>query len=105
MFLCDNEWIPTLKLILENPTLLKRITVDKGAVKFVINGADIMRPGIINIEDNIAEGEYITIIEETHSKPLAIGKALFNTEEMRAKSSGKVIDNLHYIGDTIWNFS
>ena len=104
MFLHNKDWIPTLKLILEIPNVLKKITVDAGAVKFIVNGADIMRPGITTIDENIKEGEYITIIEETHNKPLAVGKALFNTEEMKLKESGKVIENLHYVGDTIWSF-
>ena len=32
---------------------LKKIAVDMGAVKFVVSGADIMRPGIVEIEEGI----------------------------------------------------
>src|SRR3989338_11114538 len=44
-FYQQNKLIPTLKILLEKP-LLKKITVDMGAIPFIIKGADIMRPGI-----------------------------------------------------------
>ena len=101
-FTKDNQILPTLHLILEN-NFLKTITVDMGAVKFVCKGADIMRPGITNIDPEIKENEIITIVEETHNKPLAIGKALLSANDMQNATEGKVIQNLHYIGDEIWN--
>ena len=63
-FFKDETPIPTLHFILENGDFLKKITVDKGAVKFVCNGADIMRPGIKNIDENIQKDEFVSIIEE-----------------------------------------
>jgi len=101
-FYYKNRIIPALKTILEN-NFLKKITVDMGAVKFVISGADIMRPGIISINDNIKENEIIAIVDEKHNKPLAIGIALLNSEEMREQTQGKSIKNIHYIGDKLWN--
>lgn len=102
-FAYDEKEIPTLKYVMEHPDILKKITVDMGAIKFVINGADIMRPGITQIEDNISENEPIVIIDQNNSKPLAIGIALLDSEKMQESSSGKVIKNIHYVGDDIWN--
>jgi len=102
-FYIGEELIPTIKLALKNEVSIKKITVDMGAVKFVVNGADIMRPGITNIEDEIEKDEFILIIDENNKKPLAIGKALFNSEEMKGMNFGKVIENLHYVGDEIYN--
>ncbi len=99
-----EEWFPTLKSVFSTEIKLKRITVDKGAIKFVLNGADIMRPGITNIESNIEKGELILIIEEAQEKPLALGIALYNSEEMKNQTQGKVIQNIHYLNDKIWNF-
>jgi PUA domain protein len=101
-FYIQDKIIPTLKSILQK-NFLKKITVDMGAVKFVAGGADIMRPGIKNIEPEIKAGQIITIVDEKNQKPLAIGQALFSSEEMRSKDSGKVVKNLHYVGDEIWN--
>ena len=100
-FYHNEKLVPTLKLLQEN-NFLKIITVDMGAVKFVAGGADIMRQGITEVEDNIKKDEIIAIIDTNNKKPLAIGIALFNTEELRNMSEGKVIQNIHYVGDEIW---
>lgn len=100
-FYYDNKPVPTLKLLQEN-NVLKKITVDMGAVKFVVNGADIMRPGIVKIEDGIAKDEFVSVIDKNNQKPLAVGITLFNSEEMKAMKSGKVIKNIHYVGDELW---
>ncbi len=100
-FYYEDKMVPTLKL-LQTKDLLKKITVDMGAIKFVVNGADIMRPGITKIQEGIEKNEAIVIVDENHQKPLAIGIALLSTEEMEKASSGKVIKNIHYVGDEIW---
>ena len=100
-FYYQNDWVPTLKYLQTNQ-LLKSVTVDMGAVKFVVNGADIMRPGITEIEENIAKDEFIVIIDENNKKPLATGIALFSSEEMQTIKTGKVIRNIHYVGDELW---
>lgn len=101
-FYHDNEVVPTLHALLKQNTILKKVIVDMGAVKFVIKGADIMRPGIRKLDENIVKNEFVVIVDETHGKPLAVGKMLFSGEEVMAMNSGKVIKNLHYIGDEIW---
>ena len=57
-FFLDNKPVPTLNLIDEHDSL-HAITVDKGAIRFVINGADIMRAGIVAIDPDIKQGECI----------------------------------------------
>ncbi len=101
-FLIDEVAFPTLRFLMTHPTLLKKITVDMGAVKFIINGADVMRPGIHHIEEGIVAGSPIAIVDQTHGKFLAVGITLLGSEEMRNASSGKVIKNLHYVGDELW---
>ena len=96
-----EQLVPTLKLLLQQP-LLKKITVDRGAVKFVTNGADIMRPGITKIDDNIKKEEFVVVVDETHEKPLAICQTLFDGEEIKSIKSGKVLKNLHHITDKLW---
>jgi len=102
MFFFENEKIiPTLKL-LQKQNILKKITVDMGAVKFVVNGADIMRPGIVSVDENIAKDAYVVIVDEKNKKPLSVGKMLFSGEEVLAMKTGKVIKNIHWIGDELW---
>ena len=100
-FYYEKHLIPTLKYI-HKQNILKTVTVDMGAIKFVINGADIMRPGIKEINNNIKKDEFIAIIDETNKKPLAIGIALYDAPQINFMNSGKVIKNIHYLGDELW---
>ncbi len=105
LFKFNEGWIYTLHSILEKFNVKKypKIKVDKGAIKFIANGADIMRPGIIEIDSNVEKDKVVLIIEETYNKPLAIGIALFDYSDMNEKETGKVIKTIHFVGDDIWN--
>ena len=100
----DGKYVPTLRY-LQTHSLLKTITVDMGAIKFVVNGADIMRPGIAEIAVDIQKDEFIVIVDINNKKPIAVGIALFRSQEMQSMSTGKVIKNIHYVGDEIWKFN
>ena len=100
-----NGYLPVLTLLLNKQVTLKTIVVDMGAIRFVTNGADIMRPGITKIDSNIKENEIVRIADESHDKTLAVGKAMFDAEEMESIKKGKVVKNLHTIKDSVWNFA
>ena len=101
-FYKQTHLVPTLKLLLKN-NFLKKVTVDMGAVKHVVSGADIMRPGIVAVDDGIQAHDIIAVVDQTHQKPLAVGHALFSSEEIRQMEKGKAVQTLHYIGDKIWS--
>jgi PUA-domain protein len=93
---------PTLRGALEHPFAGRRLTVDSGAVSFVVNGADVMRPGVVSVSDDVRAGSPVQIVEERHGKPIAIGIALYSAAEIRARETGKVCRNIHHVGDEIW---
>lgn len=97
-------FIPVLTLLLDNKVDLKSVIVDRGAIRYVTNGADVMRPGITKIDPLIKKGDIVRIADETHNRALAVGKAMFNAHVIEAKSTGKVIKNLHTIQDNVWKF-
>ena len=82
---------------------LPRIVVDMGAVVHVANGADIMRPGVRDIPSNFVKGDLLVIVDEKHGKPLALGLAEVESTEMKTMSKGKVVKNVHFVGDELWN--
>jgi PUA domain protein len=75
--------------------------VDAGAIKFVCNGANVMRPGIKKFTE-FQKDDIICVVEEVHSKFLAVGKALVSSAEMVNITKGEVVKNLHYISDKYW---
>lgn len=79
------------------------VTVDAGAVSFVSDGADVMRPGIVDADKGIETGDLVAIAEESHGKVLAIGRAKTDGGEM-VGDSGKVVSSIHYVGDDLYTF-
>jgi len=77
------------------------VTVDIGAVKFVCNGAKVMRPGIVDF-DSFKKGELVAVRDQTHRRALAVGLALEDSEAAKAMVKGYVIDTVHYVSDKIW---
>jgi len=97
----EGQFVPVLTntLALEK---LPRITVDMGAVPHVVGGADIMAPGIRRVEGSFGEKELVVIVDEKHGKFLAVGRSLLASGEMIATKKGKVVANIHYVGDSVW---
>ncbi len=93
---------PSLRGALAKPFPERRVTVDMGAVSFVINGADIMRPGITSVSPDVKAGRPVQIVDERHQKPLALGIAQYDAEELMALEKGKGVKTYHYVGDEIW---
>ena len=77
------------------------VTIDRGAVKFICNGAKVMRPGIINF-DSFKKGEIVGVKDQTHGKTVAVGLALEDSDVAKGMAKGYVIDTVHYISDKIW---
>jgi PUA domain protein len=77
------------------------VTIDRGAVKFVCNGAKVMRPGIVNF-GAFKKGEIVAVRDQTHGRALAVGLALEDSEAAKAMDKGYVIDTIHYVSDKIW---
>ena len=42
----DGPWYPTLRLLHQYPDMMAKLRADKGAIKFVLSGANIMAPGL-----------------------------------------------------------
>lgn len=95
--------IPMLNFLANNDFPIKYVVVDAGAIKFISSGADVMRPGIVEIDPNIKKDEFIAIKEINHKKTLAIGIALFDGQEMQSMDSGKVVKSIHHVGDLYYN--
>jgi len=97
----QNRLLPSLKYDQVLVTL-PRIVVDMGAVPHIANGAQIMRPGIRQIEGHFNADGLVVIVDEKYQKFIALGIAEMDSEQMRSMTKGRVIDNIHYVGDPLW---
>lgn len=99
----DDEPFLTVSGANEHSPETHVVTVDAGAISFVSNGADVMRPGIVDADDAIDDGDLVAIAEESHGKILAIGRALVDGDDM-VGSEGKVVESVHHVGDDLYEF-
>lgn len=95
----NDDYLPLLNIA--DRLSLKRITVDMGAVAPISKGANIMAPGITGTDKNIEKGEIVGIEDEKNRKLIAIGRTLKKEPSLKGQE-GKVIENLHHVGDRYW---
>lgn len=104
LLMASDAWaFPTLRGLVEHPIPERRVVVDSGAVRFVANGADAMRPGIVAISPDVRARHPVQVVEERHGKPLAVGIALLDAADMERQEKGKSVKSVHYVGDDLWN--
>jgi len=77
--------------------------VDEGAIKFVLNGADVMRPGIRTFDEWGEAGRLVVVREEKKGRGISVGRSLLSSSEMARVQKGPSLKNLHYVGDRFWN--
>ena len=83
--------------------ILDKIYILYYKVVMYCSGADIMVPGITEVQADFNKGEVVVVRDKIHKKALSVGKALKSSNEIREAKKGKVIKNLHYVGDKLWN--
>ena len=66
--------------------MMKSVQVDKGAIKFVLSGANIMCRGLTSpggrLPEGLEAGEPVAIFAEGKENPLAVGELAMSSDEM-----------------------
>ncbi len=81
--------------------LLPNVAVDDGARPHVLNGANVMRPGIVAMDSSIKKGSLVLV--KAGQEPLAIGVSLYDYAEAISMSKGVIVKNMHWKGDRAWD--
>ena len=100
VWLPEDKLIPFLTAVEKFKLPLPKVVVDLGAVRPIANGADVMGPGVKDVEGSFGEGELVAVVDEKLRAIIAVGVALRPSSEAREK--GKTLRNLHHAGDSIW---
>lgn len=98
----NNKFVFTLQGLMKHQPKAKYVVIDMGAVVFITKGADVMAPGITEVDLLIQKDDVVWICDEKHRKPLATGIALMSGEEMKTKKPGKAVKTVQYVGDRFW---
>ena len=98
----ENKYYLTVYGVLKLKPPKWKVVVDEGAMPFIINGADVVKPGILHADEGIKKGDFVYVVVEGKNTPLAVGIALVNSDEMKGEK-GKAVKNIHHLKDRIWN--
>jgi len=101
----DGAWYPTLKLLHRYPFMLTPQQVDKGAIRFVLSGANIMCPGLTSPGAKMTDSEAETVVAvmaEGKEHAVSIGVTKMSTQEIAEKNKGVGVENVHYLNDGLW---
>ncbi|CBQ67391.1 related to TMA20-Protein putative involved in cytoplasmic ribosome function [Sporisorium reilianum SRZ2] len=108
----DDWYLPSLRLLHKFPDMLPSVQVDRGAIKFVLSGANVMSPGLTSAggklpdpsrgETPLKKGQCVAIRAQGKDEVLAVGVMQMDTDEVRKTGKGIAIENIHYLGDDLW---
>uniref|UniRef100_A0A336MR50 CSON003471 protein n=1 Tax=Culicoides sonorensis TaxID=179676 RepID=A0A336MR50_CULSO len=102
----EGPWMPTLRLFHKFPFFLPMLQVDKGAIRFVLSGANIMCPGLTSpgaiIPAPLEKGTIVAIMAEGKQTALSIGITTLSTDDIKKINKGIGVENCHYLNDGLW---
>ncbi|NPB00132.1 MAG: DUF1947 domain-containing protein [Crenarchaeota archaeon] len=95
-----EKYIPLITLFYVEKVSYPYVKVDEGAVPRILNGADVMRPGIREISGDFEKGDVVAV-RDPKDRTIAVTLALYSRREVETMQKGKVLKNVHYLGDKI----
>eukprot|EP01137_Pigoraptor_chileana_P034849 Opistho-2@28002 len=102
----DGPYFPTLRLLHKYPHILPHEQVDKGAIRFILSGAQIMCPGLTSPGAKmtpVPTNTPVAIMCEGKEHAIAIGLTKMSTDDIAKINKGIGVDNIHFLNDGLWN--
>jgi PUA domain protein len=78
-------YIPTLRILHRYPFMMPHMQCDKGAIKHILSGSNVMCPGLTSPGgrmDNVKEGTVVAIMAEGKDHAMGIGVTAMSTEDI-----------------------
>jgi len=112
----NKTLIPHLKLIHRYPECLPRVRIDRGAIRFVLSGANLMVPGLTSPggrlpsaeneerygKEDLDAGTVVVVEAEGKENACLVGQLEVGTKTMKEKKKGLAMSQGHYLGDNMW---
>eukprot|EP00435_Cladocopium_sp_Y103_P035914 s1105_g9.t1 len=102
-----SELYPTLYTLWQYPHIMQELTIHPPVSKFVLNGADLMLPGVLVPANGVVgfgtvtKGQPRCIKIDGNPYAIAVGRMLVNQTQME-KLKGKGMEVLHVYKDGLW---
>lgn len=88
------------------PNMMPRLQVDKGAMRALLNGADMMCPGFTSaggrVDIDVPEGTPVAIYVEGKEHAIAVGLTTMPTADIKRVNKGVAVQIVHYLNDGLW---
>lgn len=112
----DGPLLPTIKLVHQYPSVqFNKVVVDKGAIPFILGGANIMCPGLTNpgswMPDDgddgpgLEKGYGVVVYAEGKEHAIAVGIMTMSSADVRSINKGIGIEVAHFLGDGLFQNS
>lgn len=105
----DGPFYPTLKILHKYPTMMPMMQTDKGAIRFVLGGANIMCPGFTSVGGSVPEGlaseTPVAIYAEGKQHAMAVGLTKMSRDDIFSVNKGMAVETVHYLMDGLWQTS
>eukprot|EP01097_Dermamoeba_algensis_P007490 TRINITY_DN4727_c0_g1_i1.p1 TRINITY_DN4727_c0_g1~~TRINITY_DN4727_c0_g1_i1.p1 ORF type:complete len:182 (-),score=40.25 TRINITY_DN4727_c0_g1_i1:67-612(-) len=104
----DGPYYPTLKLLHRCPSMLPVYQVDKGGIKFILSGANVMCPGLTSKGghmDDVPQGAVVAIKAEGKEHAMAVGITEMSTQDIQKINKGIAVTTAHYLNDGLWKLN
>lgn len=105
-----GDLYPTLTTLWQHPNMMLELTIHPPVSKFVLNGADLMLPGVMVPANGVAgfgsveKRQRRCIKIEGNPYPIAVGQMAVNQKQME-KMTGKGLEVAHVYKDGLWAFA
>ena len=104
----DQPIMPTLRLLHKYPKMMTHMQCDKGAIRHIFSGSNVMAPGLTSpggrMED-VPAGHPVAIMAEGKEHAMGVGLMLMSTKAIRDENKGIAIELVQFISDGMWKLT
>jgi len=102
----DGPFYPHLRILHQYPFMMPHMQVDRGAIKFILSGANIMCPGLTSPGahmTSLASESPVAIMAEGKQHALAVGLTKMSSADILSTNKGIGIETIHFLNDGLWH--
>ncbi len=103
----DGPILPTLRFAHQHPKIWTTVTVDKGAIPYILGGANIMCPGLTNpgaiLNPDLKAGDGVVVMCEGKETAIATGVLKMSAKDIKEVNKGVAVECCHFLGDGLFN--
>ena len=93
-----------------DPSVLPVVGIDRGAIRFLLQGAHMMCPGMTSkggylppAESELPAGTPVALHAEGKEHAVGIGILKLSTEEIKRLNKNVGVETITYLGDDLWH--